>query len=275
MKRNGAGQAGWNCAPFNHRIEANGRPGGLAGVKGITKPRGFDLIEWEVIEVQEGRRGKRRCLTGFKTMFINYAWKFLAAALAAVTALSAPNIPEGARYKIDAGQSRFIVRALAGGLLSGFAHDHTIAIKDFSGEAAFTYGTVTPASLRLTIKADSLTVTDKISDSDRQKIHATMRNDVLEVDKYPEIVFNSKEVTANKTGEGQYNAVISGDLTMHGVTRSVTITARLAFGQDSLNARGEFSLRQTSYNIKPVSLAAGTIKVKDELKFSFDIVAHP
>jgi hypothetical protein len=54
----------------------------------------------------------------------------------------------------------------------------------------------------------------------------------------------------------------------------VSIPARLVFNADNMRARGEFSLRQTSYGIKPVSIAAGTIKVKDEVKFSFDIVAR-
>jgi polyisoprenoid-binding protein YceI len=183
--------------------------------------------------------------------------------------------PDGARYRVDASQSRFVVKAFAGGLLSGFAHDHTISIRSFTGEAAFTYVTVSPASLQLTIKADSLAVTDKISDSDRTKIQTTMRNEVLEVDKYPEIILKSTNVVATRTGEGHYDAIISGDLTLHGVTRNVSIPAKLIFNADNLRARGEFSLRQTNYGIKPVSIAAGTIKVKDEVKFSFEIVAHP
>jgi polyisoprenoid-binding protein YceI len=180
-----------------------------------------------------------------------------------------------ARYKIDAARSSFIVRAFAGGLLSAFAHDHTIAIRDFSGEADFTYGTVEPASLRLTIRADSLAITDKVSESDRQKITTTMRDEVLEVSKYPEITFASSSVSAIKTGEGQYKARISGDLSLHGVTRPVVISAVLEFGDRMLRAKGGFTLKQTSFGIKPVSIAGGTIKVKDELKFSFDVVAHP
>lgn len=31
-------------------------------------------------------------------------------------------------------------------------------------------------------------------------------------------------------------------------------------------------MRQSSFDIKPVSVAGGTIKVKDELKFSFAIL---
>lgn len=181
---------------------------------------------------------------------------------------------DGARYRIDASQSRFIVRAFAGGFLSAFAHDHTIAIREFTGEAAFTYGTVAPASLQMTIQAGSLAVIDKISESDRQKIQGTMRDEVLEVSKYPEIVFKSTSVAATKIGEGQYQARISGELTLHGVTRPLTINAQLEFGDRVLRAKGAFSLKQISFDIKPVSIAGGTIKVKDELKFTFDVVAH-
>ena len=34
------------------------------------------------------------------------------------------------------------------------------------------------------------------------------------------------------------------------------------------------SLKQTDYKIKLVSVAGGTLKLKDELKFSFDIAAQ-
>ena len=41
-----------------------------------------------------------------------------------------------------------------------------------------------------------------------------------------------------------------------------------------LRAFGEFSLRQSDYGIKPVSAVGGGLKVKDEVKFTFDIVAR-
>ena len=45
-------------------------------------------------------------------------------------------------------------------------------------------------------------------------------------------------------------------------------------GDDSLRANGEFTIRQTDYRIKLVSVAGGALKLKDELKFTFDIVAN-
>jgi polyisoprenoid-binding protein YceI len=183
-------------------------------------------------------------------------------------------IADGARYRIDVGQSRFTVRVFVGGLLSSFGHDHTIAARNFSGETQFTYGTVAPASLEMTVRAASLSVTDKVSQSDREKIEATMRDEVLEVAKYPEINFRSKNVTASRIDEGVYRVQISGELTLHGVTRGAVINARASFGAGGLRAQGEFSIKHSDYNLKRVSVAGGTIKVKEEIKLSFDIVAH-
>jgi polyisoprenoid-binding protein YceI len=168
-----------------------------------------------------------------------------------------------------------MVKAFAGGVFSALAHDHNIAIHEFSGEAQFTFGTVEPASLQLKIRSGSLAVTDKVSASDRQKIEASMRDEVLEAGKYPEIVFKSTSVSAFRTGEGQYQARITGELTLHGATRPLTITAQLGFGDSVLRASGGFSLKQSSFGIKPASVAGGTVRVKDELKFTFEIVAKP
>ena len=181
---------------------------------------------------------------------------------------------DGAEYKIDAAHSRFMVKALAGGLFSAFAHDHNIAIRDFGGSVRFTYDTVSPASLHLVIKSASLAITDKVSDSDREKIEKTMREEVLQAGAHPEIIFNSSEVEASKVSDSQYRARIKGDLSLRGVTKSVVINAQLGFGNGSLRAQGAFTLKQSEYGIKPVSVAGGTIKVKDELKFTFDIAAH-
>jgi len=184
-------------------------------------------------------------------------------------------VANSARYRIDAGQSHFTVRAFAGGFLSALAHDHAISVRDFDGNTEFTFGTVEPASLQMNIKAASLAVVDKISEKDRQKIETTMRDEVLEVSNFPEITFKSSGVTATKTGEGQYQARISGEISLHGVSRPITIASQLEFGDKVLHAKGNFSLKQSNFGIKPVSVAGGTIKVKDEIKFNFDIVAHP
>jgi len=185
-----------------------------------------------------------------------------------------PSSPEVRQYRIDAGQSDFMVHAFVGGLLSGFGHNHNIAIKDISGETQFTDGTVVPASLRMRIRADSLTVTDKVSDSDRQTIEQTMREQVLETGKYPEIIFNSTTIEVIKNSDTQYQGNIWGNLTLHGVTHNVFIKTQLTFDRKTVRARGEFSLKMTDYSIKPPAVAGGAITVKDALKFNFNILSQ-
>ena len=64
-------------------------------------------------------------------------------------------------------------------------------------------------------------MTDDISSKDRREIESTMNQKVLESAKYPEIVFESTKASVNKLGEGRYQVnVISGNLSLHGVTRS-------------------------------------------------------
>ncbi len=183
------------------------------------------------------------------------------------------------RYKLDAGQSRFTAQAFATGLLAGLGHNPIIGIRDFIGEARFTPGPPAPsftdASLRLAVETKSLTVLDDVKEKDRREIEQTMFNDVLEIATYPELVFQSTQITATRIVEGRYRARIIGDLTLHGVTRNgLWIAAQITLDGDSLRAQGDFTLKQTDYKIKLVSVAAGALKLKDELKFTFDLVGH-
>lgn len=181
--------------------------------------------------------------------------------------------PGGGSYCVDGRRSRFVVKAFATGLLSAFGHSPTIAIRDFTGEARFSPDHPEAAALSLQIKAESLAVADDVRDNDRREIERQMRDEVLEIARYPEIVFESTAIAAEKVMDSQYRARITGNLSMHGVTRLCVIDAQVIAGDDTLRANGEFTLRQSLFNIKPVSAVGGTIKLKDELKFSFDIVS--
>ena len=178
------------------------------------------------------------------------------------------------RFRIDAARSRFTVRAFAGGMLSALGHNPTISIREFSGVAQFVPDTLDSASIRMVIKPDSFTVADDVSDKDRQEIEKKMREEVLETSRYPEITYESTTITSNKIFGFQYRVTINGKLSLHGVTRDHTVIAQVIVSEDRLRASGEFTLRQTDYGIRLVSAAGGTIKLKDELKFSFDIVAN-
>jgi polyisoprenoid-binding protein YceI len=179
-----------------------------------------------------------------------------------------------ARYVIDKSSSRFTVRAYATGMLSAFGHNPTIAIRDFNGEVGFSPEAPAQGSLHLEIRADSLEVTDDISGKDRSEMERAMNQDVLESAKYPKIVYESSGVSATAAGEGRYRANINGNLSLHGATEKQPVVAQVTLSGDMLRASGEFTISQAAYGMKLVSVAGGTLKLKDELKFNFEIVAR-
>jgi len=178
------------------------------------------------------------------------------------------------RYTIDPASSRFTVRAFAAGFLSGLGHNPVIAIREFSGDVNFASYDLTKSSVGMTIQALSFEVQNDVSEKDRAEISRTMNDQVLEVKRFPEIAFESRQVSGMQLGESLYVLKIEGDLFLHGVTRPANISANVAPAQDKLRAYGEFSIKQSDFRIKPVSVAVGALKVKDEIKLSFDITAN-
>lgn len=178
------------------------------------------------------------------------------------------------RYRVDANRSRFIAQAFAKGLLSAFGHNPRLAIRSFVGEVEFDPAAPDAAWALMTARVDSLVVIDDMSEKDRREIERVACEEILDAAHYPAIVFQSASVEAHRTAEGRYRARIRGDLSLRGVTRECSIDATATFEGDVLRAQGGFALRQSDFNIRPISVAGGLLKLKDEVQLSFDILAH-
>jgi polyisoprenoid-binding protein YceI len=178
------------------------------------------------------------------------------------------------RYEIDSRMSQFTVQAFASGLIAVVAHSPKIAIRDWTGVIQMNSGGLSGSSLQVRVQAASLEVLDELRDSDRREIHRVMNHEILETKLYPEIVYESTEVKADKLKDDLYRSQVSGTLNLHGVSNSHGFVAQVAFGSDSARAYSEFVLRQSDYNIPLASIAGGTLKLQDELKFSFYVVAR-
>ena len=176
-------------------------------------------------------------------------------------------------YTIDPTSSRFTVRAFAAGLLSGLGHNPVIAFRDFSGEVNFVSGDITKSSVGITIKAASFEVQNDVSEKDRREMIRTMNDQVLEVGRFSDIAFESRQVSGMQLGESLYVLKIEGDLFLHGVNRRHTVSVNAVPTDDKLRVYGEFSIKQSDFKIKLVSVAGGALKVKDELRISFDVNA--
>jgi len=158
--------------------------------------------------------------------------------------------------------------------LAVFGHSPTIAIRDFTGDARFRPDTFDAASLHLRINTASLVVESDVNEKDRRQIERAMREEVLQIAKYPEIVFRSSRISVKPIIAGHYRVSIEGGLSLRGVTRNHTFEAQVVVVGEMLRALGEFALLQSHYGIKRVSVAGGALKVRDELKLSFHVLAR-
>jgi polyisoprenoid-binding protein YceI len=198
---------------------------------------------------------------------------------AAVEVKVADRIPAAAiaanSYRLDASQSKFIAHAMAGGLFWFKGHDHLVAVREFTGEARLDPDSLNASSLDITAKSESMVETSSVfTEPQKQIIDKELRDIVLEPAKYPDIVFKSTNVTGQSTGSNQYDLRIGGNLTLHGVTRPITIPVKVTVTGDELRAQGEFSIDRGDFKVKATSAFHGLVRVSDKVKFEFDIVGR-
>jgi polyisoprenoid-binding protein YceI len=163
---------------------------------------------------------------------------------------------------IDSAHSSLKVRVSKSGFFSAFAHNHEI-------EAPIESGEVTESgspSVKLRVDARKMSVLDpEASAETRAQIQKAMLGpQVLDTEHFPEIHFQSTEVEA----KGTDHWLVHGTLDLRGQSHAVMVDVNL---KDDGVYRGTASLKQTEFGIKPVTVAGGTVKVKDEVKVEFAI----
>jgi polyisoprenoid-binding protein YceI len=139
--------------------------------------------------------------------------------------------------------------------------------KEFEGtvevgpEGARAYGTVKTAS---------------VDTREPQRDEHLRSADFFEVDSYPEIAFRS---TAIRTA-GAEELEIDGELTIHGVTRSITLKAEIEGtetdlqGNDRVGLSASAQINRSDYEMKfNAALGSGNVVVSDKVKILVDISA--
>ena len=184
-------------------------------------------------------------------------------------------LPATVTYNLDASQSKFMAHASRSGLFWFKGKSHHLAASEFTGQVELTPDTITPASLRLVVKAASLHETGAdFTDAQKQIINKELKEIVLHPDQFPDITFQSTNVTVKTSSAGRYEVKIDGNLTLHGVTRRTTIPAVVTLNGNDLRAVGEFSIDRDDFKVKATSAFHGLVRVDDDIKFEFDIVGH-
>jgi len=178
------------------------------------------------------------------------------------------------RFTVDAKASRFSVKAVASGMTAGLGHNPTIAIRDFEGEAEFDRDALDSAALTMRIKAASLSVDEDMNMEDRRTLERIMHQEVLSTSRYPEVLYTTRSAKVTKLAEGSYRIDLTGNLTLRGVTRIQMVSGQVTIGPYSLRATGNFEVRQSNFDIPVPNVAGGLMKIRDDLKFAFYIVAR-
>lgn len=98
----------------------------------------------------------------------------------------------------------------------------------------------------------------------------------MESDKFPKSTFkgkidNIKEINFNK--DGQYPAKVSGDLTIHGVTKNIKTSGIITIKAGKVSANSEFKIRLADYNIKVPSVVSN--KIAEDIKITVDSAYEP
>jgi polyisoprenoid-binding protein YceI len=121
---------------------------------------------------------------------------------------------------------------------------------------------------RVVVAADSMT-------TDNGRRDRKMR-EILETSKYPEIVFETRQVTVDlsrfRPGE-QLTAQVSGDLTVHGKSVQVQLPVDVYVFKDHAVISGSFPLHWKQFGLRDPSF--GVIRVREPMIVAFRLRAVP
>lgn len=198
---------------------------------------------------------------------------------AAATLIAATLAARGASartYEVVASRSSAMIHVGKAGLFKGFGHEHDITVTTMSGRVDFAPADPAMSRVSLAFEAPSLRVVpDGGPPKDVAKVQETMLGpDVLDAAHHPRILFTSRSCAVQTATESAIAAQVIGDLDLHGISRPLTVPVVVEVKQDQLIARGSVVIRQSDFGIKPVTVAGGSVKVKDEVTIRFTIVAR-
>src|SRR5262245_13373459 len=179
-------------------------------------------------------------------------------------------------YRVDRAASQVTVHVGRAGAFGFAGHDHEVAVLNIDGTIVLDSADVTQSTMTLKFDVTAMKVTGRGEPAaDVPEVQRVMLSDrVLDAQRYPTIAFTSRRIVIVTQAVDRLMLRVEGDLTLHGVTRPITVPVEVRLTADQLTATANATVRQTDFGIRPVTAGAGTVKVKDELAIAFRIVAR-
>ncbi len=158
----------------------------------------------------------------------------------------------------------------------GFVSRHAMVTKvrgsfnEFDGSGYF--DAENPANSRLTLTIQAASIDTRNPDRDAHLRGA----DFLDVEHHPEITYVSTDV--ERLDENRYR--VTGDLTIKGVTRPVTVDFELTgtavdpYGNERIGLEGTTTINRKDFGVNwNVALEAGGVLVSDKVTLEFEVSA--
>jgi hypothetical protein len=120
------------------------------------------------------------------------------------------------------------------------------------------------------------TVLIKAFEFERALMQDHFNENYMESDKFPKASFKGSIVNNNEVGytkNGSYPVQLKGDLTIHGVTKPVTLKGNIEVKDQKLNATSAFDVTIADYNITIPGLVSD--KIDKQAKVKVDLVYEP
>jgi polyisoprenoid-binding protein YceI len=184
-------------------------------------------------------------------------------ALLGAVALARPALAETTEWTLDGTHSRI-----------GFSVSHMVVssvsgrFKQFSGKVELDEANLTKSQVDITIKTDSI-------DTDDAKRDEHLRSpDFFDAKKFPTLTFKSTKIA--KVGGKKYK--LTGDLTLHGVTKNVTLDAEISdavknpWGKMVRSVKLGGKIKRGDFDLKwNKALEAGGVLVGDDVTLDIQV----
>jgi polyisoprenoid-binding protein YceI len=118
---------------------------------------------------------------------------------------------------------------------------HDGSFKTFSGTVSLVDADPTKSSASVTIDIGSI-------QTDEEKLTGHLKSpDLLDVAKFPQATFSSTGIKAG--GEKGATHTVTGNLQLHGVTKSISFPATIKTSADAVNLEAEFAINRKDFGI--------------------------
>lgn len=158
---------------------------------------------------------------------------------------------------------------------SDLSHNHVMLATGWTGSATWDPTDVGACALSVEVPVKKLSVDPpklraalkmegELSESQRADVKKNMLSkSQLDAANHPTVTFTATQCVAK--GD---QVLVTGDLTLHGVTNTVSLPMTVTEDGQSFEARGTLKIKATDYGIEPFSAMLGALKNKNQMTLS-------